>query len=100
MERLGADPDAPTASAGEIARQECLDEGPVAAVLEQLQKARLVVPVGGGRFRLARPTAKTRVSEVWAAFGAGAHSGPRVTIADLLAWEADAFGSETVARAA
>ncbi len=101
LQRLGADPGAPVASAGEIARQECLEEISVAAVLERLHQAGLVVPLAEGRFRLARPTAEISVSEVWAAFGAGrARGGPHATIADLLEWEADAFGSDSVARAA
>lgn len=101
LERLGAHPDAPAASAGEIARQECLEETAVAEILERLREAGLVETIAEGRFRLARPTAAIRVSEVWAAFGIERpHSGPRITIADLLAWEADAFCSESVARAA
>ena len=101
MERLGADPGAPAAGPGEIARQECLEETAVAAVLERLEEAGLVEAAGRGRFRLARPTAEIRISEVCAAFGdGGSHSGRRLTIADVLAWEAAAFDSESVVHAA
>ncbi len=91
------------ADATAIARAECLDPGVVDTALRELAGAGLVLAaVGGGRrYRLARPAAEIRLTDVWAALGAGPGppGDPGLTLADLSAREDDLFAGAGVAVA-
>ncbi len=102
LQRLGASPGLPAASAAELAREECLARADVDSLLARLEQAGLVRAAGSGRFRLVRPASEIRVGDVWGAFGAGRPNGAngRVTIAELLSWETGVFDGDSVAQAA
>jgi DNA-binding IscR family transcriptional regulator len=90
-------------SADEIARCEGMELSVVREVLTKLSRAGLIESRGAcGGFRLARAESSIHVGDVQSALSDGdsaRSAGSTVTLADLLAWEAQPFEDEDTALA-
>ena len=100
LQQLAAQPGG--ASALSVARAEDLELQTVSELLETLAVSGLIVAVESGCYRLARSPGEIRVDSIGRALGRRAdQTGPaRLTIADLLEWEAQLFADASIARAA